>query len=107
MITSIIAIIAALMQDHTVAIITSKTGSRSTYRRLPSTGEVCRIDETGRIIWYSNIWHLCRKMRLTECTGVHYDAAIIDKVQEEVRFLEGKEAAAKLIDPPPFLRLAA
>ena len=107
MITSIIAIIAALMQDHTVAIITSKTGSRATYRRLPSTGEVCRIDETGRIIWYSNIWHLCRKMRLTECTGVHYDAAIIDKVQEEVRFLEGKEAAAKLIDPPPFLKLAA
>ena len=106
MITSIIAIIAALMHGHTVAIITNGTGFRFTYCRWPSTGEICRIDETGRVLWYSDLWALCRHLRQSESNGIRYDAAIIDDVGQEQEFLAGYEAAAQLIDPPPFLKAA-
>lgn len=106
MITSIIAIIAALMHGHTVAIITNGTGFRFTFCRWASTGEICRIDETGRVLWYGNLWQLCRHLRQTEAAGVRYDAAIIDNIQEEQEFLAGHEAAAQLIDPPVFLKAA-
>ena len=106
MITSIIAIIAALMHGHVVACITSMTHARFTVSRWRDTGEICQISETGRILWYSNIWQYCKHLRQTEAAGVRYDAAIIDNVQEEQEFLAGREAAAKLIDPPPFLKAA-
>ena len=106
MITSIICILAAIIHGHTVAIITNGTGFRFTYCRWASTGEICRIDETGRVLWYGNLWQLCRHLRQTESAGIRYDAAIIDDVGQEQEFLAGHEAAAQLIDPPPFLKAA-
>jgi hypothetical protein len=106
MITSIIAIIAALMHGHTVACITNRTGFRFTYCRWSDTGEICRIDETGHILWYCNIWALCKHLRQAESNGIRFDAAIIDDLREEQEFLAGREAAAKLLDPPAFLKAA-
>ena len=106
MITSIICILAALLHGHVVACITSNTHHRFTVSRWRDTGEICQISETGRILWYSNIWQYCKHLRQTESAGVRYDAAIIDNIQEEQEFLAGHEAAAQLIDPPPFLKAA-
>ena len=107
MITSIIAIIAALMSGHVVACITNGTHARFTIARWSDTGEFCVIHENGRVFWYSNLLQFWKHMRQAESNGIRYDAAIIDNVQEEQEFLAGREAAAKLIDPPPFLKLAA
>ena len=104
--TSIICILAALMHGHTVACITSEMHARFTVKRWTDTGEFCVIHENGRIFWYSNLLQFWKHLKLSESAGTRYDAAIIDDVGEESRFLEGKDAAAVLIDPPPFLKAA-
>ena len=103
--TNLISILRAVMRGHVVGCIVVNRGERFTLARWQDVGTIIEIGERGSAIRsFENIADLARHMR---GSGVHYDAAIIDKVQEEVRFLEGKEAAAKLIDPPPFLKLAA
>lgn len=104
--TSIISILAALMTGHTVACITSEIHARFTVKRWTDTGEFCIIHETGRVLWYSNLLQFWKHLKLSESAGIRYDAAIIDNIQEEQEFLAGREAAAKLIDPPPFLKAA-
>ena len=106
MITSIIAIIAALLHGHVVACITNGTKARFTVSRWRDTGEFCIIHENGRIFWHSNLLQFWKHMRQAENNGIRFDAAIIDDVREEQEFLAGREAAAKLIDPPPFLKAA-
>ena len=107
MITSIIAIIAALMSGHVVACITNGTKARFTVSRWRDTGEFCVIHENGRVFWYSNLLQFWKHMRQAESNGIRYDAAIIDDVTQEQEFLTGREAAAKLIDPPSYIKLAA
>lgn len=100
MITSIIAIIAALLHGHVVACITNGTKARFTVSRWRDTGEFCVIHENGRVFWHSNLLQFWKHLRQTEAAGVRYDAAIIDDLREEQEFLAGREAAAVLIDPP-------
>lgn len=102
--TSIISILAALLHGHVVACITNGTKARFTVSRWRDTGEFCVIHESGRVFWYSNLLQFWKHMRQAESNGIRYDAAIIDDLREESRFLEGKDAAAKLLDPPVFLK---
>ena len=106
MLTSIICILAALLHGHTVACITSEMHARFTIKRWRDTGEFCVIHENGRVFWYSNLLQFWKHLRQSESAGVRYDAAIIDDLREEQEFLSGREAAAKLIDPPVFLKAA-
>ena len=95
--TSIISILTMLLRGHVVACITSRTHHRFTVCRWRDTGEICQISETGRILWYANIWQYCRHLRQTADNGIRYDAAIIDDVKQEQEFLAGREAAAVII----------
>lgn len=106
MITSIIAIIAALLRGHVVACITNDTKARFTIARWRDTGEFCVVHETGRVFWHSNLLQFWKHMRQAESNGIRFDAAIIDDLREEQEFLAGREAAAELIAPPPFLKAA-
>ena len=101
--TNLISILRAVMRGHVVACIVVNRGARFTLARW-DFGMITQIGERGTAIrHFPNLASLARYLR---GSGVKYDAAIIDDVREESRFLEGKDAAAKLIDPPPFLKAA-
>lgn len=102
---SIACILCALMRGHVVAVISSG-GARFTLARLPS-GHVCRLSNGTGPLWYRNLSDLARTLQKGRNLGYHYDPAVIDDPREEGEFLVGNEAAAQLIDPPPFLKLAA
>ena len=102
---SIACILCALMRNHVVAVISSG-GARFTLARFP-TGHICRLNRAAGPLWYRNLSDLARALRKARELGYYYDPAIIDDPREEGEFLVGNEAAAKLIDPPPFLKLAA
>lgn len=95
--TSIISILTVLLRGYVVACITSGTHHRFTVCRWGDTGEICQINATCRIVWYSNIWQYCKHLRQAESAGVRYDAAIVTDVKQEQEFLAGNEAAAVLI----------
>ena len=109
---TLFAIITALIRGHVVGCIVSRNGRlngvRFTVTRI-YTGRVCVItnQESGFLVWYDNIADFYTKhkdqIRLLGCS---VDAAIIDDVKQEQEFLAGREAAAKLLDPPVFLKAA-
>lgn len=105
MYVGITCILHALMRGHVVAVMSSG-GARFTLARLPS-GHICRLSCGAGPLWYRNLADLARALQKGHELGYHYDPAVIDDVKEEGEFLAGNEAAAVLIDPPPFLRLAA
>lgn len=105
---SITCILHALMRGRVVACIEYHngrlTGARFTLARWQDVGSVIMIGDRGSAIRsFDNIADLARYLR---GSGSRYDVAVIDDPQEESRFLEGKDAAAVLIDPPPFLKAA-
>ena len=103
--TNLISILRAVMRGHVVGCIVVNRGARFTLARWQDVGSVIMIGERGSAIRsFDNRADLARYMR---GSGARYDAAIIDNVQEEQEFLAGREAAAKLIDPPPMIKLAA
>ena len=102
---SIMCILSALMRGHVVAVMSSG-GARFTLARFP-TGHICRLNRAAGPLWYSNIADLMKDLRKRRDLGYWYDPAIIDDPREEGEFLVGNEAAAQLIDPPSFLKLAA
>lgn len=106
---SITCILHALMRGRVVACIEYHhgrlTGARFTLARWQDVGSVIMIGERGSAIRsFDNMADLARYLR---GSGVHYDAAIIDDLREEQEFLAGREAAAVLIDPPSYIKLAA
>jgi hypothetical protein len=96
------------MRGHVVGCIEYHngrlTGARFTLARW-DVGTVTMIGARGTAIrHFSNLATLARYLR---GSGNRYDVAVIDDPQEESRFLEGMDAAAQLIDPPPMIKLAA
>lgn len=103
--THLISIIRAVMRGHVVACIIVNRGARFTLARWQDVGSVIMIGERGTAIRsFDNIADLMCDMR---ARGEKWDAAIIDDPSEESRFLEGLDAAAVLIDPPSYIKLAA
>ena len=105
---SITCILHALMRGHVVGCIEYHngrlTGARFTLARW-DVGTVTMIGARGTAIRnFSNLATLARYLR---GSGNRYDVAVIDDAREESRFLEGMDAAATLIDPPPMIKLAA
>lgn len=104
---SITCILHALMRGYVVGCIEYHkgrlTGARFTLARW-DFGMITQIGERGTAIrHFANLATLARHLR---GSGSRYDAAIIDDPAEESRFLEGLDAAAVLIDPPPMIKLA-
>ena len=100
---SITCILHALMRGHVIACI-SNTGARFTLARWDA-GTITQIGERGTAIRnFSNLATLARYLR---GSGARYDVAVMDDPREESRFLEGRDAAAVLIDPPPMIKLVA
>lgn len=103
--TNLISIIRAVMRGSVVGCIVVNRGDRFTLARWQDVGSVIMIGERGTAIRsFDNMADLARYLR---GSGASYDAAIIDDVKQEQEFLTGREAAAQLIDPPSFLKLAA
>ena len=105
---SITCILHALMRGHVVGCIEYHngrlTGARFTLARW-DVGTVTMIGARGTAIRnFSNLATLARYLR---GSGNRYDVAVIDDAREESRFLEGMDAAATLIDPPPMIKLVA
>ena len=103
--TSLICILRAVMRGHVVGCIVVNNGARFTLARWQDVGSVIMIGKRGTAIRsFDNIADLVYDMR---ARGEKWDAAIIDDPREESRFLEGMDAAAVLIDPPSYIKLAA
>lgn len=102
---SISLIICALMRGHVVAVRQRKNGVeyRFSLCHFGTDGTICQLNDCGQICYYRNIFHVFSVLKRKK--SVSYDAAIIDDVKQEQEFLAGREAAAKLIDPPPFLKI--
>ena len=102
-------IICALMRGHVVAVRQRKNGKeyRFTLCHFGPDGTICELNECGQICYYRNIYHVFAVLSRKLCTNLSYDAAIIDDVKQEQEFLAGHEAAAKLIDPPHRVKIAA
>lgn len=109
---TLFAIVTALMRDHVVGCVVYRNGRRNGVRFTVTriyTGRICVItnQDSGFLVWYDNIADFYRKHKdQIQFLGCSIDAAIIDDVTQEQEFLAGHEAAAKLIDPPPFLKAA-
>ena len=105
---SITCILHALMRGHVVGCIEYHngrlTGARFTLARW-DVGTVTMIGARGTAI--RNFSTLATLARYLRGSGNRYDVAVIDDAREESRFLEGMDAAATLIDPPPMIKLAA
>lgn len=99
-------IVCALMRGHVVAVRQRKNGVeyRFSLCHFGTDGTICQLNDCGQICYYRNIFHVFSVLKRKK--SVSYDAAIIDDVKQEQEFLAGREAAAKLIDPPPFLKAA-
>ena len=103
--TNLISILRAVMRGHVVGCIVVNAGARFTLARWQDVGCIIQVGARGTAIRsFDNIADLARYLR---GSGVHYDAAIIDDLREEQEFLAGREAAAVLIDPPSYIKLAA
>lgn len=105
---SITCVLHALMRGRVVACIEYHngrlTGARFTLARW-DFGMITQIGERGTAIrHFANLATLARYLR---GSGSKYDVAVIDDPQEESRFLEGMDAAAVLVDPPSYIKLAA
>jgi len=100
-------IICALMRNNVVAVRQRKNGAeyRFTLCHFGSDGTICQLNDCGQVCYYRSMHHVFSVLK-RKLKSVAYDAAIIDDVKEEQEFLAGREAAAKLIDPPPFLKAA-
>ena len=104
---AIMLIVSALMRNNVVAVRQRTNGAeyRFTLCHCGSDGTICQLNDCGQVCYYRNIYHvffvLKRKLK-----SVSYDAAIIDDLREEQEFLSGREAAAKLIDPPACIKVA-
>lgn len=98
-------IVCALMRGHVVAVRQRKNGVeyRFSLCHFGTDGTICQLNDCGQICYYRNIFHVFSVLKRKK--SVSYDAAIIDDVKQEQEFLAGREAAAKLIDPPPFLKI--
>ena len=105
---SVMLIVSALMRNNVVAVRQRKNGTeyRFTLCHFGADGTICQLNDCGHVCYYRNIYHVFAVLK-RKLKSVSYDAAIIDDLREEQEFLAGREAAAKLIDPPPFLKLAA
>lgn len=108
---TLFAIVTALMRDHVVGCIVYRNGRRNGVRFTVTriyTGRICVItNQSPCLVWYDDLADFYRKHKdQIRFLGCSVDAAIIDDVGEESRFLEGKDAAAKLLDPPVFLKAA-
>ena len=102
--TSLICILRAVMRGHVVAVMSTR-GARFTLARWQDVGCIIQVGARGTAIRsFDNIADLVYDMR---ARGEKWDAAIIDDPREESRFLEGMDAAAVLIDPPSYIKLAA
>lgn len=98
-------IVCALMRGQVVAVRQRKNGVeyRFSLCHFGTDGTICQLNDCGQICYYRNIFHVFSVLKRKK--SVSYDAAIIDDVKQEQEFLAGREAAAKLIDPPPFLKI--
>lgn len=105
----VMLIICALMRGHVVAVRQRTNGieRRFTLCHFGADGTICQLDECGHVFWHANMLQLWKHLRQAESAGIRYDAAIIDDLREEQEFLAGREAAAVLIDPPSYIKLAA
>lgn len=104
---TITLIICALMRGHVVAVRQRRNGIeyRFTLCHFGSDGTICQLNDCGQVCYYRNVYHVFSVLKRKK--SVSYDAAIIDDLREEQEFLAGREAAAVLIDPPSYIKLAA